>query len=300
MNFQKIATLFICAGLTGPLACQKKDLAAENSAIVKKSLASDMSDPVAKATEKMGELKPMADLQDSMYTEGCQQKGLAQPQLKLHPQLVAGDGYVWEESRSLDNVYFKVKYDLLLNSLPKPNGEIQLSGNIESVSLTNFNEPLLADGTGAVTQKCVLLEPQSGLEKCYDPVQPFSPGLNWALQKYFPKDDCEVQPNPDSSLKDQLKDQWTSGTYRLINDQTIPIYIHRLQTAWIKKCNQGKTTVDLIKTEVIATSNSIVAPNYSHCGGALIYQKEIWRDANLGTDLGSHSTSLLLGPQISN
>ena len=293
----KQSVSFLAWALCVPLSalilqsCVKKE--DPNAATVEALTKSDFKEGSPILTETQAPVKTAADLSSQMYTEGCKTAGSPTPVLRLHPNLVAGQGFTYEEILSTNTWVMTTKYDLFMPTLPKEGAELNFTGTLESLAMSGLTGSGTANNSKDITQKCVVLDAASAVEKCYPVVIPYSEAVIAEKARVLSNaDSCQLLPvegkTPIST--------WTTGTSTLENGQTINVFIHRTQTEFEQTCVPNHPSNTVIRTDTVATSNDIISGHYSHCGCELVYSKSILRDSQSGALNWIKIKHLILGP----
>jgi len=284
-KMSSILHAFAIGGLLTLAACSSPK---DNSDYTNSLMTKDMQEsPPSSAQETPSSAIDKSDL----YSKGCKQIGQAQPVLELDPKLSVNDAFIVEESRTLGNTTFDIKYDRSLSALPTANGPLIYTGQIENITMTGFMGAITNHGDNNVTKKCAILDVDSALEKCYPEEISYT---NNFLDKYNGIFKTQPVCTFTAVAGKTPQEKWSVGQYTMENNKQIKTYIHRLQTALIQKCNGvlGKA----VQTEITITSNDVVSDRYSHCGGEVMFKKTTIRNVATGMVLSQKTYAKSLAP----
>jgi hypothetical protein len=270
---------------------KKEDLDARRAEL----LGGDMSNVPKSMKINDVQAQDLAALKTQMYTEGCKDIGAEVPVLKPHSKLKSGQMYAIKSSRISRDIKFQLDYDLRLSSQPAAGDQnIVLQGQIDKVSFSNFYGPILNENKVSVQKKCAILGANSGVENCYDLEIDYSKEFITEYNKVF-KDDVECQYGASDEAP---VEKWSQGQYALQNSKSVKVFVHTVQTKLNRACKGDKTSHKVIKTVLRVTSNEVVSNQFSHCGGAVVYEKEVLRDHKSNEIISQQTYELIVAPII--
>jgi hypothetical protein len=231
-------------------------------------------------------------IKSDLYSEGCQSVGSAQADLKLHPKLKADASYRAKNTQIQGSQKFSMSYIYYLEQLPTVSSDILLSGQLLEAELAGYEREALNVSGTAVEKKCSLTSSPSVAEHCEDLAVDYSQEFIETLAKVFKEDvNCQF-----GASDIPAKEKWQEGRYVMDNSKPIKVYIHSVQTVLNRICAGEKQARRVVKTVVKATSNHIVSPYRSHCGGEIVYDKVIYRDHISNEIIWSEAYELTLAP----
>lgn len=278
-----VSLLFSCG--------KKEDFDARRSEL----LGGDMSGVPKTMKVNDVQAQDFGKLKTQMYTLGCKDVGAGVPVLKPHPKLQLGQVYAIKSSRSSRDIKFELDYDLRLNSQPASGDQsLVLQGQVDKVNLSNFYDPIVSENEVGVQKKCAIMGVNSGTENCYDLEINYSKEFISQYNKIF-KDDVECQFG---ATDEAPVEKWSEGQFALQNSKSVKVFAHTVQTVLNRACRGDKTSHKVVKTVMRVTSNEVVSNQFSYCGGALVYEKEILRDHKSNEVINHQTYELIIAPII--
>lgn len=227
-----------------------------------------------------------------LYSEGCQTIGAPQPVLKLHPQLKPKTVYLVNNTKVQGSNRFNLSYFLTFKQMPTEQSDIILSGEVTEAKLSGFTGEIFNLNNLNVEKKCSVVASGQPTEKCDDVDVDYTNEFINAYNKVFKEDTgCEY-----GATDKPLKEKWLEGRYELDSGKKIKVYIHSVQTSWNRICAGEKQPRRVFKTIFKATSNHIVSSRRAHCGGELVFEREILRDEASNEILSYQEYRLSLAP----
>ena len=277
-----VATLLFSCGKKEDLDARRTQLLQDDMSNVPKTMKVDDVQ-----TQDFGKLK------NQMYALGCKEAGSPIPILKPHTKLKPGQMYVIKSARLAGDKKFQLDYDLRVGSQANLSDEnIVLQGQIDQVNLSNFYEPVVRENDKRVQKKCSLMGAGSSLENCYDLDINYTKDFITQFNKTF-KDDLECQYG---STDAEPTEKWSEGQFILQNSKSVKVFAHTTQSTLNRACRDDKVAKKVVKTVLRVTSNDVVSNQFSYCGGALVYEKEVLRDYKTNEIINQQTYELVVAP----
>lgn len=270
---------------------KKEDLDARRNEL----LGGDMSNLPKSMKVNDVQTQDFEKLKTQMYNQGCKEIGSTVPILQPHPKLKLGQVYAIKSSRSAGDKSFQLDYDLRLVSQPASTDvNIVLQGQVDRVNLSNFYEVIFEENKKDVLKKCSLMGDKSGTENCYDLDINYSKEFINQYNKTF-KDDIECQYGATDTAPTE---KWNEGDFVVQNSKSVKVFAHTVQTTLNRACRGDKVSSKVVKTVLRVTSNEVVANQFSYCGGALVYEKEVLRDYKTNEIINQQTYELYIAPIV--